>query len=49
LLGDPETLRLFAGGALMLGAAILSQLPVGKAQGAPPSGPIRRKMGAQRP
>jgi len=37
LLGEPATLRLFAGGALMLGAAILSQLPVGKAEGAPTS------------
>ena len=32
LLGEPATLRLFAGGALMLGAAILSQLPLGKAE-----------------
>ena len=37
LLGEPATLRLFAGGALMLGAAILSQLPVGKTEGAPTS------------
>jgi drug/metabolite transporter (DMT)-like permease len=37
LLSEPATLRLFAGGALMLGAAILSQLPVGKAEGAPTS------------
>jgi len=34
LLDEPATIRLFAGGALMLGAAILSQLPVGKAKGA---------------
>ncbi len=32
LLGEPATLRLFAGGALMLGAAVLSQLPVSKAE-----------------
>ncbi|HWP69089.1 MAG TPA: DMT family transporter [Rectinemataceae bacterium] len=30
LLGEPTTLRLFAGGTLMLAAAILSQIPVGK-------------------
>ena len=30
LLGEPATLRLFAGGALMLAAAILSQVSVGK-------------------
>jgi drug/metabolite transporter (DMT)-like permease len=30
LLGEPATFRLFAGGALMLGAAVLSQVPVGK-------------------
>jgi drug/metabolite transporter (DMT)-like permease len=29
LLGEAASLRLFAGGALMLGAAILSQLPIG--------------------
>lgn len=32
LLSEPATIRLFAGGALMLGAAILSQLPLGKAE-----------------
>ena len=30
LLGEPATLRLFAGGALMLGAAVLSQVTLGK-------------------
>ena len=30
LLGEPATLRLFAGGTLMLAAAILSQVPIGK-------------------
>lgn len=34
LLGESASLRIFAGGALMLGAAILSQLPLGKAEGA---------------
>ncbi|HWR11355.1 MAG TPA: DMT family transporter [Rectinemataceae bacterium] len=34
LLGEPATLRLFAGGALMLAAAILSQVPIGKSGGA---------------
>ncbi|MCX7026788.1 MAG: EamA family transporter, partial [Spirochaetes bacterium] len=29
-LGEPATIRIFSGGALMLGAAILSQVPVGK-------------------
>ncbi len=32
LLGESASLRLFAGGALMLGAAILSQLPLGKTE-----------------
>jgi drug/metabolite transporter (DMT)-like permease len=33
LLGESASLRIFAGGALMLGAAILSQLPLGRAEG----------------
>jgi len=33
LLGEPATLRLFAGGALMLAAAILSQVPIGRRAG----------------
>jgi len=33
LLGEPATLRLFAGGGLMLGAAVLSQLRIGKRAG----------------
>ena len=32
LLGEPATFRLFAGGALMLGAAVLSQLPIGNSK-----------------